>query len=446
MKAQAVSPTASLPDNQTRQHSKHLPLTLRLIIALAVSTILVAGILFAGRLGLSGLLTQYGARATQDGLLEALDESVALTPSDAETHYVRGAILANRGELDEAIKEYEKAAALRPGDYYMWQALGMLRDRAEDEEGAIADLNEAVRLAPFYAQPRFQLGNLLFRAGRRDEAFEELRLAVKSNPTLLPNIIDLAWGASGGDAEAVKQAIQPQTQAERLALAHYFARRGKSSEVVEMFSAAGSIPKKEQQELLSELLAVKNYATAYEIWKFGREGKLEDSKQANGRINDGGFENITTLDEQGFGWQQRKDVQAVRISLDKDSPRQGAYSLRLDWSGDSNPGVGVINQLVLVEPQTRYHLRFAARTQDVVTGGLPVFVVTDVSGKEEKVLGQSQPLPQGKSDWQEYNFDFATQEGSSAVRINLQRRNCADSPCPIFGHLWLDDFALQKLS
>ena len=435
-----------MPDNQTRTHSISLAWPLRLGLALFVSAFLIAGIWFAGRLGFSRLLTQYGARATQDGLLEALDESVGLTPSDAEAHYVRGAILANKGDVSEAIKEYEKAAALRPSDYYLWQALGMLRDRADDEEGAITDLNEAVRLAPFYAQPRFQLGNLLFRAGRRDEAFEQLRRAVKSKPSLLPNVIDLAWGASGGDAEAVKQVIQPQTQTEHLALAHYFAKRGRSSEVVEMFGAAGRVPKSEQQELLNELLAMKNYSTAYEIWKYGREGKLEKSEQAAGRITDGGFENITTLDEQGFGWQQRKDVPSVRVSLDKDGAREGTYSLRLDWSGNSDPGTGVISQLVLVEPQTRYHLSFAARTQEIVTGGLPILVVTDTSGKEEKVLGQSQPLPQGKSDWQEYSFDFATQESSKVVRINLQRRNCPDSPCPAFGHVWLDAFVLQKAS
>lgn len=420
-----------------------MALPLRLGIALVVSAFLVAGIWFAGRLGFSRLLTQYGARATPDGVLEALDESVGLMPSDAEAHYVRGAILANKGDLDEAIKEYEKAVALRPKDYYLWLALGMLRDRAEDEAGAIADLNEAVRLAPYYSQPRFQLGNLLFRAGRRDEAFEQLRRAVKSRASLLPNVIDLAWGASGGDAEAVKQVIQPQTQAEYLALAHYFAKRGKSAEVIEMFSAAGRVPKRDQQQLLGELLAVRNYATAYEIWKYGRDGRLESGEQAKGRITDAGFENITTLDEQGFGW-QRNDVQAVRVSLDKDGPREGSYSLRLDWSGDSNPPVEVIDQLVLVEPQTRYRLRFAARTQDIVTGGLPLLVVTDASSKEEKVLGQSQPLPQGKSDWQEYSFDFATQEGSRVVRLNLQRRNCTDSPCPAFGHIWLDAFVLQK--
>ena len=222
-KARAVLRSDSLPDNQTSIHSIPIALPLRLGIALLVSTFMIAGIWFAGRLGFSRLLTQYGARATQDGLLEALDESVGLTPSDAEAHYVRGAILANRGDLGEAIKEYEKAVALRPSDYYLWQTLGRVRDRADDEEGAIAALNEAVRLAPFYAKPRFQLGNLLFRAGRRDEAFEQLRRAVKSNESLLPNVIDLAWGSSGGDAEAVKQVIQPQTQKERLALAHYFA-------------------------------------------------------------------------------------------------------------------------------------------------------------------------------------------------------------------------------
>jgi hypothetical protein len=31
-----------------------------------------------------------------------------------------------------------------------------------------------------------------------------------------------------------------------------------------------------------------------------------------------------------------------------------------------------------------------------------------------------------------------------AIRIILDREPCTSMPCPIFGHLWLDEFALKK--
>src|SRR5207253_8349631 len=111
----------------------------------------------------------------------------------------------------EAINEYEQAARLRPRDYFLWLSLGTARDQAGDERGALAAFQESVRLAPYYAEPRWQFGNALLRAGRLDEAFAELRRAAVSDSSLLPGLVDLVWGVYGGDAFMVQQVIQPQT-------------------------------------------------------------------------------------------------------------------------------------------------------------------------------------------------------------------------------------------
>jgi hypothetical protein len=45
---------------------------------------------------------------------------------------------------------------------------------------------QAIPLAPDYAEPHYQLGNILVRAGQTEEGFKELQLAAASNPTLFP--------------------------------------------------------------------------------------------------------------------------------------------------------------------------------------------------------------------------------------------------------------------
>src|SRR5207253_3321882 len=145
-------------------------------------------------------------------------------------HYVRASLLARADESSEAIKEYERAASLRPEDYVLWLELGRARDRESDIEGALAAFAEAKRHAQFYAKPHWQLGNLLFRVGRRDEAFVELRIAASSDPKLLPQAVALAWAAFRGNASAVEEAIQPGTPPSRLALARFFAAHGKAVE------------------------------------------------------------------------------------------------------------------------------------------------------------------------------------------------------------------------
>lgn len=373
--------------------------------------------------------------------------ALRLSPSDPEAHFARANVLANSGELSEAVEEFEQAARLRPEDYYLWLMLGTARYQAEDEQGALLAFGEAVRLAPFYAQPHFQLGNELYVAGRQDEAFAELRRAALSDPSLLPYAIDLAWRTSAGDAQAVERIIQPQSTAERLALARFFARHGKTAEAIALFRATNNLSDEDRRGLLDELLKAGKFHEAYEVWAANHDGRsVEQSQSALTLIRNGSFEAPINLDEQGFGWQRGRNVQAVRLSLDKDERRDGSHSLRVDFTGgDYDPRHPIISQLVLVDSKSRYRLRFAARTGELVTGGLPVIAVVD-AGKEGTVIAQSKPLPGGTSDWQDYSVEFTTGEGTSAVKIIFQRQNCSSDLCPVFGHAWLDSFSMQKLT
>src|SRR2546421_2391157 len=139
----------------------------------------------------------------QNSLPASANDSIRLSPSDPQAHYARALVLSRLGQLDDATREFERAVALRPSDYVLWLDLGNARQSSGDDEGALLAFREAARLAPAYARPRWEMGQLLIRAGRPDEAFEEFRHAVASRPTLLPEVIDYAWKAYGGDAGAI---------------------------------------------------------------------------------------------------------------------------------------------------------------------------------------------------------------------------------------------------
>jgi hypothetical protein len=415
---------------------------LRLLAAAPALLLCLWGIWVAGGVGLSKIFSQY---ASLTSTMTAADESVLLAPSDPEAHYARGLAATNAGALDEAIREYGRAVALRPRDYYLWLLLADVRDQSGDQDGALAASRDAVRLAPFYAKPRWQLGNLLFRAGHQEEAFAELRHAANSDPTLLPAVIDLAWGSNQQDVRAVEATIQPQTNAARLALARFFARHGKTADAVRYFRAAGEVSDKERVSLLNDLLAAKQYRDAYEVWLVGHQAQVEENGKGAASIIDGGFEKPLNLEDKGFGWQLSREATNLTFSIDAVEPHAGARSLRLDWKGDYNPVLPVLTQLLLVEPKTHYRLRFAARAQGIVTGGLPFVSVKDPASKDDAPLAQSKALPQGTSPWSDYTLEFTTGNETSAILISLQRLNCGGGPCPIFGDLWLDDFSLQRI-
>jgi hypothetical protein len=102
----------------------------------------------------------------------------------------------------------------------------------------------------------------------------------------------------------------------------------------------------------------------------------------------------------------------------------------------------VISQLLLVEPATHYRLRFAARTEEIVSGGPPQLIIIDAN--DNKVIAQSPEFPKQTAGWQYFTVDFNSTDTTRAIQITLQRQQCSTSPCPIFGRVWLDAFSLQK--
>jgi hypothetical protein len=414
----------------------------RITASAGLLVLFIALMFMAGRAGCASLLTSYAARAN---VMAAADAAVTLSPDDPDAHLVRGELFETNNNLSSAIAEYQKAASLRPDDYVIWLSLARAHELNGQTSEAIVAARRAVPLAPFYAQPHWQLGNILLRAGKRDEAFKELSLAAESNPVLLPSIIDLAWQTSNGDAQSVMRNINPQTPESSRALAEYLRKYGAVAAAIAMFRVAGGDAEavRARQQFVSELISQKKFTEAFQVWAIDRTATPGN---AVGVIIDPGFEQESNLEEPGFGWRRTNNASSVKLSLDPAGAKEGNSSLRVEFNGDSDPGSPIISQLVLIEPKTRYQLSFAFRAEDIVSGGLPNVQVIDLN--TNKAVGQSSPLPRVANDWREMVFDFLSGDpgasGGAAVQVSLVREHCSTSPCPIYGHLWLDRFSLQK--
>ncbi len=409
-----------------------------MLIAVVVLSACFWGMWISLRLGFARLLVEYGMTV---GTLAAADAAIKLEPSDAEAAFARASLLKLSAQTDRSLAEFERAVALRPRDYYLWLELGLVRDEVGDTQGALSSFNEAVRLASHYAQPRWQRGNFFLRNGRYDEAFADLRQAAESNPALLPNLIDLAWGLSKGDARLAEQLIQPRTDKERATFARYLARKGNSKEALAQFRAAELTPDENTRDIVKQLISRNAFNEAYEIW---RRDKIASADGTPPSVYDGGFEGSLSVEESGFGWRVFRTLTGVKLSVDSSQRHSGSRSFVVEFLGDSNPTAPLISQLAIVEQSTRYRIRFAAKTKDMVTGGLPLVIVTDATGAGKR-LGQSTPVRQDVNNWKVFSYDFSTEPSTQAVTLSLQRESCTTSPCPIFGFLWLDSFSLEAL-
>lgn len=390
-----------------------------------------------------------------------LQTALAFAPRDAQTHFAAATLNLNHDEQLQ-LKDYAKAVAASPNDYRYWTAYGQACERAGERGRAEDSFRRATRLAPAYSFPRWALGNLLLRRANESsdretqtalvgEAFENLRLAGEADASLRPQIINLAWRYFDGDTRALSRVIG-DTGGARAAMINYLIER-KSPELL---NAAISVwmtidaQDKESQSatgarLRAVLIAAKRFRDALAVERSldvqgGEVAEVE-------RVVNGSFENaIEAAGAKSFGWQITTPPQ-TQIQIDPNERRDGARSLRMIFTvANVAADLRTINQIVVVEPRTKYRLMFSVRTQDLQTASLPLVEVVDANDAQTILVASSASVANGTREWQDAGLDFTTRANTEAVVVRLNRVPCADALCPIFGRVWLDAFALQRVS
>lgn len=414
------------------------------IVALVVLFCCYRLIVGAATAGLSRL---YQTSAIISSSVEPADVAVKMTPNDPEAHYTRALSLVNLERIDEAVTEFREAVRLRPHHYYEWLDLGVTLDRVGDQAGAEKSLRESIRLAPFFAQPRWQLGNFLFRQEKFSEAFEQLRLGSASNPQLTRTLIELAWAASDGKVPTLEASVDPHGARAELEVANFLAQHNMADEAARHVQKAGLLVDERDIDLsrviIDELLSNRQFSAAHVAW-LATHGKQNSPATSTQDFVNGGFADPILNKDPGFGWQLTAGPN-ILASIDPTGPGPDTRSLRIEYSGNSSPTDPVVSELLLLQPNKRYQVKFSARTDQLVSGGPPVIVVADVGGEVSKILGQSNSLPPDTNGWTSYAVDFSTETGTRAVSVRLVRLGCKEMPCPIFGKLWLAKFALSPI-
>jgi protein O-mannosyl-transferase len=119
------------------------------------------------------------------------NHALAITDENDVAHNNLGFLFLRKGELDQAISQFQEALNIRSRNSESHYSLGaaliqsnlgnaLARKQLWDE--AIDHLQEAVRLRPDYADAYFNLGSVLFQRGRIDQAIAQWRKALTIRP------------------------------------------------------------------------------------------------------------------------------------------------------------------------------------------------------------------------------------------------------------------------
>jgi tetratricopeptide (TPR) repeat protein len=99
-----------------------------------------------------------------------------------EAHLNLGAVLYDKGQLDDAAAEFRKAIELDPKDAKAHVGLGLTLDKQGRLDEAVAEYRRAIERDPKLAMAHIDLGSALNEQGKRDEAAAEFRKAIALDP------------------------------------------------------------------------------------------------------------------------------------------------------------------------------------------------------------------------------------------------------------------------
>jgi tetratricopeptide (TPR) repeat protein len=108
--------------------------------------------------------------------------SAATPTASADDHQNLGMDYLDRGELDQAIAEFQTAIQLDPKDAKAHYNLGLAYQQQDKLDEAAAAYQEAIGLDPDLANAHNNLGHIYYTQGRPEQAIAEYQEAIRINP------------------------------------------------------------------------------------------------------------------------------------------------------------------------------------------------------------------------------------------------------------------------
>jgi Tfp pilus assembly protein PilF len=113
-----------------------------------------------------------------------LRAAMVLNPFTSSVYRAVAVILLQEGRLDEAGRIIRANLKRHPSDPQSHNILGMIMERQEDTGRALNEYRAALNADPHYPEALFNMGYLLFKMGKFEEAQEPLNQAAKFAPEL----------------------------------------------------------------------------------------------------------------------------------------------------------------------------------------------------------------------------------------------------------------------
>src|SRR4029077_3859455 len=107
-------------------------------------------------------------------------------------HYSLGVTLFQKGQLDEAVVQYQKALEIDPNYAEAHNNLGAALFQKGQLDEAVVEYQKALEIDPNFVEAHSNLGAALFQKGQRDEGIAQFQEALRLKPDFSPAQDNLA--------------------------------------------------------------------------------------------------------------------------------------------------------------------------------------------------------------------------------------------------------------
>jgi len=125
--------------------------------------------------------------------IRQFQEAIRLRPDEANAHHNLGNALLKQGQTDAAISQFQVAARLKPDSATIHYNLGIALGNQGQTDAAISQLQEAIRLKPAYPEALGTLAGAFDGQGKYAEAIRLYQAALKAKPDQEEVLNNLAW-------------------------------------------------------------------------------------------------------------------------------------------------------------------------------------------------------------------------------------------------------------
>lgn len=385
------------------------------------------------------------ARAALFQEVAGLEGALRFIPTAPEVHEHLGLIyLLDPAHFDprRAVEHLRRAVELSPYDARYWMGLGRAYEATGEVERAERAYGRAVALAPRHFRPRWLYANFLLRRGRTDIALEQLGALVEAAPDVVENICDLIWTVREGEAAVLRRLAEGRPSGIAVRIGEYLLAKGRAEDAIALWRALPTwddAAREAGRRLVRALVRAWRWADAERVWREWL--RREYGWESSAALWNGDFAHPPVQSD--LDWQIASSRE-VAAGIDEGIGYGDGRSLVLDFRGRENVRYAGVRRTIVVEPATRYVLRFAYKTQGMLPSTGLYVEITDAEDAH-RVRARLESLA-ASEEWALMRLEFATTAQTRAVRLVLGREPIHPLHDYVRGRVWFDAFALVRAS